>query len=158
LEGESLEMRRIVKTKNQISIPSSLDYLKDVDEFVEGKLKRIGLSESELADVAISVTEAVTNAIVHGNKNDEDKKVEVTLRVKEPDLVVWVKDQGEGFDPGAVPNPVNKDNILKKVGRGIFILKSLMDDVDFEFQSEGGTLVKMVKRFKAAKKSQDKRI
>jgi len=151
-------MRRIVKTKNQISIPSSLDYLKDVDQFVEGKLKRIGLSESELADVAISVTEAVTNAIVHGNKNDEDKKVEVTLKIKEPDLVVWVKDQGEGFDPGAVPNPVAKDNILKKVGRGIFILKSLMDDVDFEFQSDGGTLVKMVKRFKPAKKSQDKRI
>lgn len=151
-------MRRIVKTKNRISIPSSLDYLKDVDEFVEEKLRRIGLSESELADVAISVTEAVTNAIVHGNKNDEDKKVEVTLEIKEPDLVVWVKDQGEGFDPDAVPNPVNKDNILKKMGRGIFILKSLMDDVDFEFQSEGGTLVKMVKRLKPAKKSQDKRI
>lgn len=151
-------MRRIVRTKNQISIPSSLDYLKDVDQFVEGKLKRIGLSESELADVAISVTEAVTNAIVHGNKNDEDKKVEVTLKIREPDLVVWVKDQGKGFDPGAIPNPVAKDNILKKVGRGIFILKSLMDDVDFEFQSEGGTLVKMVKRLKPAKKSQDKRI
>ena len=146
-------MSKIVKTKNQISIPSCLDYLKDVDEFVEKRLKGTGLSESELADVAISVTEAVTNAIVHGNRSDEDKKVEVTLEIKDPDVVIWVKDQGGGFDPGSVPSPVEKDNILRKVGRGIFILKSLMDDVDFKFRSEGGTLVKMVKHLKPAKKS-----
>jgi serine/threonine-protein kinase RsbW len=153
LEGAFLKMSKILKTKNQISIPSSLDYLKEVDEFVEKRLKKIGLSESELADVAISVTEAVTNAVVHGNKNDQQKRVIVTLEIKEPEVVVWVKDQGEGFDPDSVPSPVEKDNILKKVGRGIFILKSLMDDVDFEFESEGGTLIKMVKHLKPVKKS-----
>jgi serine/threonine-protein kinase RsbW len=145
-------MSKILKTKNQISIPSSLDYLKNVDDFVEDRLKNTGLSESELADVAISVTEAVTNAVVHGNKNEPEKRVEITLQIKDPDIIIWVKDQGNGFDPGSVPSPVEKDAILKKVGRGIFILKSLMDEVDFAFQPEGGTLVKMIKHCKPANK------
>jgi len=154
LFGRSVgEMSKIVKTENQISIPSSLDYLKDVDEFVEERLKKIGLPESELADVAISVTEAVTNAVVHGNKNDLEKRVLVTLEIGEPELTVWVKDQGNGFDPESVPSPVENANILKKVGRGIFILKSLMDKVEYSFTPEGGTLVKIVKSYKPADKS-----
>lgn len=144
-------MSKILKTKNQISIPSSLDYLKDVDEFVESRLKKTGISESQLADVAISVTEAVTNAVVHGNKNDLEKKVLVSLEIKEPEIIVEVKDQGNGFDPDSVPSPVENENILKKVGRGVFIFKSLMDKVEFSFEPEGGTLVKMVKYFKPAK-------
>lgn len=145
-------MSKILKRKNEISIPSSLDYLKDVDDFVEGRLKKIGLPQSDLADVAISVTEVVTNAIVHGNKSDLEKRVLVTLEIKDPEIIVWVKDQGNGFDPGSVPSPVEKENLLKKVGRGIFILKSLMDEVDFTFEPEGGTLVKIVKYYKPAKK------
>lgn len=146
-------MSKVLKTKDQISIPSSLDYLKEVDEFVEERLKKIGLSDSELADLAISVTEAATNAIIHGNKGDEQKKVTVTVEIKGSEVILRVKDQGDGFDPGAVPSPVEKDNVLKRVGRGIFILRSLMDDVDFKFDYEGGTLVKMVKHLKPAKKS-----
>ena len=145
-------MIEIIKTENQISIPSSLDYLKDVDDFVEKKLKRFGLSESDLADVAISVTEAVTNAVIHGNKNDLQKRVTITLEIKEPDITVWVKDQGNGFDPGSVPSPVENNNVLKKVGRGIFILKSLMDEVDFTIEPGAGTVVKFSKRCETPKK------
>ena len=144
-------MPEILKTENQISIPSSLDYLKDVDDFVEQKLRRCCLSESELADLAISVTEAVTNAVIHGNKSDLQKRVTITLEIKEPDVTVWVKDQGNGFNPDSVPSPVENENVLKKVGRGIFILKSLMDDVDFVFESGGGTVVKFVKHCKTFK-------
>ena len=138
-------MIEILKTENQISIPSSLDYLKDVDDFVEKKLKKCCLSESDLADVAISVTEAVTNAVIHGNKNDLQKRVIITLEIKKPDITVWVKDQGNGFDPGSVPSPVENNNVLKKVGRGIFILKSLMDEVDFTIEPGEGTVVKFTK-------------
>lgn len=138
-------MGKIVKGKNKISVPSSLEYLRDVDEFVEGKLKKLGLDQSQLADVAISVTEAVTNAIVHGNKNDRKKRVEIDLRIKSSEIMVTVKDQGDGFDPESLSSPVEGENILKKVGRGVFILKSLMDKVNFIFQPEGGTIVKMVK-------------
>jgi len=77
----------------------------------------------------------------------------VTLEIGEPELTVWVKDQGNGFDPESVPSPVENANILKKVGRGIFILKSLMDKVEYSFTPEGGTLVKIVKSYKPADKS-----
>ena len=119
---------------------------------MEKKLRRCGLSKSDLADVAISVTEAVTNAVVHGNKNDLQKKVTVTLKIKEQDITVWVKDQGNGFDPESVPSPVENGNVLKKVGRGIFIVKSLMDKVDFTFEPQGGTVVKFVKHCELSKK------
>lgn len=145
-------MIEILKTENQISIPSSLDYLKDVDDFVEKKLKKCGLSESDLADVAISVTEAVTNAVIHGNKNDLQKRVTIILEIKKPDITVWVKDQGNGFDPGSVPSPVENNNVLKKVGRGIFILKSLMDEVDFTIEPGEGTVVKFTKHCETPKK------
>jgi len=138
-------MKKIIKKKNEISIPSSLDYLKDVDSFVEKKLKRMGLNESQLADVAISVTEAVTNAVVHGNKGDPNKRVWVNLEIKPDEVVITVKDQGKGFDPSAIPCPVEEENILRKVGRGIFILRSLMDQVDYIFEPQGGTLVRMIK-------------
>lgn len=141
-------MGKIVKGKNKISVPSSLDYLRDVDEFVEGKLKKLGLDQSQLADVAISVTEAVTNAIVHGNKNDRGKKVKIDLKIEKLKIVITVKDQGDGFDPESLSSPVEGENILKKVGRGVFILKSLMDKVNFIFQPEGGTIVRMVKYLK----------
>lgn len=141
-------MGKIVKGKNKISVPSSLEYLRDVDEFVEGKLKKLGLGQSQLADVAISVTEAVTNAIVHGNKNDRGKRVKIDLKIEGSEIAITVKDQGDGFDPESLSSPVEGENILKKVGRGIFILKSLMDEVDFIFQPEGGTIVKMVKYLK----------
>ncbi len=141
-------MGKIVKGKNKISVPSSLDYLRDVDEFVEGKLKKLGLDQSQLADVAISVTEAVTNAIVHGNKNDRGKKVKIDLKIEKLKIVITVEDQGDGFDPESLSSPVEGENILKKVGRGVFILKSLMDKVNFIFQPEGGTIVKMVKYLK----------
>ena len=138
-------MKKTIKKKNEISIPSSLDYLKDVDFFVEKKLKRIGLNESQLADVAISVTEAVTNAVVHGNKGDPNKRVWVNLEIKPDEVVITVKDQGKGFDPCLVPCPIEEENILRRVGRGIFILRSLMDQVDYIFEPQGGTLVRMIK-------------
>ncbi len=141
-------MEKILKENNRISVPSSLDYLKDVDEFVEGKLKKVGLDDSQLADVAISVAEGVTNAILHGNKEDIKKRVRVDLKIKKYEIVIEVGDQGNGFDPDSIGSPIEGENILKKVGRGIFILKSLMDKVDFLFQPEGGTIVRMVKYLK----------
>ena len=107
----------IKKKNNQITIPSSLDYLPKVDEYVEGKLRKLGVDKDRLADIAVSVTEAVTNAVLHGNQNDLKKKVQIEL----------------------------KADLLKEAGRGIFILKSLMDEVDFIISPKKGTIVKMTK-------------
>jgi serine/threonine-protein kinase RsbW len=129
----------------QIIIPSSLDYLPKVDEYVERKLRKLGVDKDKLADIAISVTEAVTNAVVHGNKNNLRKKVAINLKADSSCVEITVEDEGNGFDPEAVQCPIEKRNILKQAGRGIFILKCLMDKVDFVIAPQKGTIVKMTK-------------
>jgi len=145
---ESARPRRIskiVRKNNQIEIPSTLDYLPKVDEFIERKLKKLGIKKDQIADIAISVSEAVTNAVVHGNKNDLSKKVKISLKVNSSCVEVWVEDEGDGFDPQSIRSPIEEENLLKEVGRGVFILKSLMDKVDFFCRPKKGTRVKMVK-------------
>ena len=140
-------MEKPVKSKNQIVVPSSLNYLAEVDKFVEKRLKKSGLTKSQLADIAISVTEAVTNAMLHGNKNDPKKKVRVDLDIKPSEVTITIQDQGNGFDPDKVPNPTEGD-LIKVAGRGVFIYKALMDKVEFFIKPHQGTKVKMVKRVK----------
>jgi serine/threonine-protein kinase RsbW len=139
------ESVKIKSKNNQITIPSSLNYLPEVDEYVEGKLRKLGVDENKLADIAISVTEAVTNAVVHGNKNDLKKKVFIKLEADTSRVEITVEDEGNGFDPESIQNPIEEGNLLKEVGRGVFILKSLMDKVDFIIQPQKGTIVKMIK-------------
>ena len=138
-------LSKIVRKNNQIEIPSTLDYLPKVDEFVERKLKKLGIEKDQIVDIAISVTEAVTNAVVHGNKNDLSKKVKISLKADSSCVQVTVEDEGGGFDPGSVQSPIEEENLLKEKGRGIFILKSLMDKVEFFCESTKGSKVKMVK-------------
>jgi serine/threonine-protein kinase RsbW len=141
-KSESVKIKR---KNNQIIIPSSLDYLPKVDEYVEGKLRKLRVDENKLANIAISVTEAVTNAVVHGNKNDLKKKVFIKLKADSSRVEITVEDEGNGFDPESIQSPIEEGNLLKEVGRGIFILKSLMDKVDFIIQPQKGTMVKMTK-------------
>ena len=136
---------RIKKKNDQIVIPSSLDYLPKVDEYVEGKLKKLGVDEDRLADIAVSVTEAVTNAVLHGNKNDLKKKVQIKLKADSSRVEITVEDEGNGFNPESIQSPIEEGNVLKEAGRGIFILKSLMDKVDFIVMPQKGTVVKMTK-------------
>ncbi len=133
------------KKYGRITIPSSLDYLPKVDEYVEGKLRELGVDEDRLADIAVSVTEAVTNAVLHGNKNDLTKKVQVKLKADSSRVEITVEDQGNGFNPESIQSPVEEGNLLKEAGRGIFILKSLMDEIDFVILPRKGTTVKMTK-------------
>ena len=135
----------IKKKNNQIIIPSSLDYLPKVDEYVEGKLRKLGVDKDRLADIAVSVTEAVTNAVLHGNQNDLKKKVQIELKADSSRVEITVEDEGNGFNPESIQSPVEEGNLLKEAGRGIFILKSLMDEVDFIISPRKGTIVKMTK-------------
>jgi serine/threonine-protein kinase RsbW len=128
-----------------ITVPSSLDQIATVDDFVEGWLRRRNVPEDMIADLAIAVTELVNNAIKHGNKKDPDKMVTVRLHFDDGKARATVIDQGEGFDPDSLPNPIAEENLLKEIGRGIFIVKSLMDRVEFVFPKEGGTEVTITK-------------
>ncbi len=133
-------MDKPVINGDTIVIPSDQEFLSDIDSFVEGTLRGLGIAESVVADIAISVSELVNNAIVHGNKFTREKKVTVKLAHGNGSLTVSVTDQGTGFDPGHVPDPLAQENLLKEVGRGIFIVRQLMDKVEITASPRGTTI------------------
>lgn len=124
-----------------IVIPSDTRFIADVDEFIENRLRESGINDSTVADLAISVSEIVNNAIIHGNKADINKKVQVKLSINPERVEIRVKDQGGGFDPDMIPDPLAESNLLNVVGRGIFIVRSLMDTIDFNFSDNGTEIV-----------------
>ncbi len=95
----------------------------------------------------MAVREAITNAMVHGNQEDETKSVEVIFNCRGNELEVEVRDQGEGFDAANVPDPTDPSNLLKTSGRGIFLMRTFMDQIEWLPRPEGGTAVRMTKRF-----------
>lgn len=129
-----------------ITIPSSPDKVCDVDDFLEDWLRIRGVAENTIADLAIAITELVNNAINHGNKKQEDKKVILTLRYDDGEIEATVTDEGKGFDPEDIPDPLAEENLLKEIGRGIFIVKSLMDDFKYKTLPTGGTEISIVKK------------
>lgn len=123
-----------------------LDFVQVVSDEL-GKL--VGFDDDSIHWVGVAVRESVINAIKHGNQDDEDKLVTVEFRLApaaEPTrLTVRIVDQGEGFDPVEVEDPLAPENLLKSSGRGIFFMRSLMDDVRMQRAPEGGMEVVMVK-------------
>jgi serine/threonine-protein kinase RsbW len=137
------------KTHRQnLIIPSSPKYLKQAVAFIEGLAQKMGFENDATVDIAISVSEAVNNAIVHGNKKDERKKVKILVDMSPRQMTVRVRDEGESFCVEDVCNPLDPENLMKCNGRGILILRSLMDKVTFDLAPGGGTEVKMIKRLK----------
>jgi serine/threonine-protein kinase RsbW len=129
-----------------IIISSALDNLDLIQILTDCITNSIELDEDSAHWIGMSVREAVTNAIQHGNKLDLSKKVSIRFEVSPDQLSISVKDQGNGFQADAIPNPLDTDNLLKPSGRGIFYIRTFMDEVEFRHLSQGGTEVHMVKR------------
>ncbi|UCC80809.1 MAG: ATP-binding protein [Candidatus Zixiibacteriota bacterium] len=130
---------------DSLTFPSTTDQVAKADEFLETWLRKIGVPEDTIANLAIAVTELVNNAIVHGNKLKRNKKVTVSLTFDSGMIKITVADEGEGFNPENVPDPLAKENLMKEIGRGIFIVNSLIDEVKFQFPPGGGTKVTITK-------------
>jgi serine/threonine-protein kinase RsbW len=126
---------------NVISIPSDTVYLADVDDFVYEVFGKAGLSKSSIADFAISVSEIVNNAIAYGSGGDRSKPVTVKIEINQNEASIIIKDTGPGFNPDILPDPLDEANLLKQVGRGIFIVKSLMSSVDFVITDKGTEVI-----------------
>jgi serine/threonine-protein kinase RsbW len=123
-----------------------LDFVQVVSDHI-GRLA--GLDEDALHWVSVAVRESVINAIKHGNQSDEDKRVFVeftALDATTPGISIRVRDEGPGFDPDALPDPLAPENMLKSSGRGIFLIKNFMDEMRLERAPEGGMEMVMVKR------------
>lgn len=108
-----------------------------------------GLDEDQRFHIAMAVREASINAVLHGNEYDPARQIEVTLENTGNDLRIVIADQGRGFDPGKVPDPLAQENLLRGTGRGIFLIRSLMDEVHFR-QLHPGTEMTLVKHLAPA--------
>lgn len=130
----------------ELSLPSRIDTVATAAAAVAEFLSRSGITEDAAFGIDMAVREAVTNAVVHGNQKDENKTVDVTLKSSPDAVEISVHDQGTGFNPETVPDPTAEENILKASGRGIFFMRSFMDEVDWLIRPGGGTTVRMLKR------------
>ena len=102
-----------------------------VEAFLQKVNKRLKLDDGTLYRLLVASTEAVNNAILHGNKSDPQKYVLLTVVRTSNALSVQVRDEGKGFDPSSLPNPIAEENLLKDSGRGIFLIRQMMDEVKF---------------------------
>jgi len=134
--------RRTVK----LDIASRFDMLDVVQTVLQQLAGLAGFDEDANHYMSVAVRESVVNAIKHGNRMDENKRVEVVLNLGPEALEVAIHDEGKGFDPAGVGNPLAPENLLKADGRGIFFMRSFMDEVSYSFPTRGGTVVRMVKR------------
>jgi serine/threonine-protein kinase RsbW len=134
----------------RLDFPSSLDLL-DLVQGVSDRMGRAaGLDDEALHWLNVAVRECVINAISHGNGNDTNKRVYLEFTPFEdqtgPGVSIRVRDEGAGFDPKSLPDCCAPENLLKSSGRGIFLIRSFMDEMDVRRAPEGGMEVVMVKR------------
>jgi serine/threonine-protein kinase RsbW len=124
-----------------------LDFVQVVSDHI-GRMA--GLDEDAVHWVGVAVRESVINAIKHGNQSDPARRVIVEFSPvpaeNADELVIRVEDEGDGFEPESVADPLSPENILKSSGRGIFLIRSFMDDVRLQKVPDGGMEVRMVKR------------
>lgn len=130
----------------RLDVASRIEMLETIQTVISHLASVVGFDEDASHYMSVAIRESVVNAIRHGNKMDESKRVLLEFVLHPAALEVRVEDEGSGFDPDAVPDPVAEENLLKAYGRGIFFMKSFMDEVGYAFPEQGGTRVTMVKR------------
>ena len=123
--------------KKILTLKSDPREVVNVEVFLEKINKLLCLDDNAFNKLLVATTEAVNNSIVHGNKRNPNKTVTVTVEVENKTIIVSVKDEGAGLDLSALPNPLSEENILRENGRGVFLMRSLMDDVKFEKTPDG---------------------
>jgi len=121
----------------RLTLPSTPKSIGKVESFLKKVNRSQHLDEIQFHKVMVSLTEAVNNAIVHGNRSNPLKKVLITCEVLPGWLLFMIDDQGKGFKPEAVGNPLKKENLMLESGRGIFLMRTLMDKVEFNGSRAG---------------------
>jgi len=131
----------LAEEKYHLEIESDPNNLITVEEFVNYFCKDVNLPDEKLANIFLAVTEATTNAIIHANKCDTNKIVTIDAYVENSKLIIKIKDEGEGFEPGNIPDPTEPENLLKDSGRGIYLMRVYMDDMKYIRTPSGMELV-----------------
>ena len=122
------------------TLESSLESVNKVEQAAEQMAKKAGIEEDEIFRVAMAVREAAVNAVLHGNSYDPDKRITASFENTGDALVIRIADQGKGLDPETLPDPLAPENLLRGSGRGIFLIRSFMDEVHFKLLHPGTEL------------------
>ncbi|WP_185958410.1 ATP-binding protein [Fodinibius sediminis] len=126
-------------TKKMI-LQSSLEAMEKLEPFVNKLQKWVSLDQEQWDRIMLPLSEAVNNAILHGNQLQEDKSVAVVAELKDDILTISVQDEGDGFDPETIPDPLKEENLLKEGGRGVYLIRQYTDNLHF---TENGTKITM---------------
>jgi serine/threonine-protein kinase RsbW len=138
----------------KIEFDGSFDILQFVQTASDQVCKHVGIDQDVQEAIELAIRESVINAIKHGNRNDARKRVFVEfstecVRQDTVQLTICVRDEGEGFDPQSIPDPLAEENLLKSSGRGLLLMRSFMDDVEIRNVPEGGVEIRMIKRVRS---------
>ena len=134
-------------SKITYTLESSLDSVNRVEATAEEMARKAGLEEEEIYRVAMAVREAAVNAVLHGNSYDPEKRITVYFESTPESLLFRIADQGKGLNPDTLPDPLAPENLLRGSGRGIFLIRSFMDEVHFR-QLQPGTELTLVKHLR----------
>jgi serine/threonine-protein kinase RsbW len=133
-----------LKGRLSFKLASTMDSVAEVEAAAEKFTQASGLDEDESFRVVMAVREAAVNAVLHGNGYDPNKQVSASFENTGKSLVITIADQGEGLDPEKIPDPLAPENLLRGTGRGIFLIRSFLDEVHFR-QLHPGTELTLIK-------------
>src|ERR1700679_4216379 len=134
------------------ALSSTMESVGEVEAAADKLAEEAGLDEDDRFRLAMAVREAAVNAVIHGNEYDPSKQIAVSLENTGKALVITIADQGKGLNPDTVPDPLAPENLLRGTGRGIFLIRSFMDEVHFR-QLNPGTELTLVKKLAPAGES-----
>ena len=126
-------------------LESTLDSVDSAERLVLTVAQKAGFQEEDLHKIGMAVRESMVNAVVHGNQYSAHKKVRVSVSASGQRLTVTIADQGKGFDLASLPDPLSEENLLRNSGRGIFLIRAFMDELQIRRLSPAGTEVTLVK-------------
>jgi len=138
------------ETRITYTLASSLDSVDKVEQTAEQMARQAGIDDDETFRISMAVREAAVNAVLHGNAYDPDKRITASFENTGADLIIRITDQGVGLDPATLPDPLAPENLLRGSGRGIFLIRSFMDEVHFR-QLHPGTELTLIKHLGTAK-------
>lgn len=127
------------------TMESTLESVNKAEEMADKAASQAGFDEDVRGGISMAVREAMINAVMHGNGYSPDKRVKLSFEQSGGNLVITIRDEGEGMDPTEVPDPLAPENLMKQSGRGIFLMRAFMDDVKFR-KLEPGTEITLIKR------------
>jgi serine/threonine-protein kinase RsbW len=139
-------------SRSSYTLDSSLESVNKVEKAAQRLAKKAGFDDDAVFQIAMAVREAAVNAVLHGNSYDPQKKITASFEITGSALIVRIDDEGEGMDPAKLPDPLAPENLLRGSGRGIFLMRSFMDDVQFK-RLHPGTEAILIKNLHPNRKS-----